>query len=291
MGNQLNKAVRVSELAAGIGLDYSGPDDVFFQVNPLSSVVKGGLCFSKVSLTSLEVDGAVIIAPRDTILVNCSVLFADSPRLAFAKALIWIENNIGFIRGVETQCIHPTATISPSAYIGQGVTIDAGSVIGHCVVINDGVRIGSNCIIKSGSIIGEDGFGFERDMDGLPIRLVHLGSVYIGNFVEIGSLSTVCKGTLEDTVVQDYVKIDDHVHVAHNCLIKKGAILIAFAEISGGVEIGEFAWIGPSVSIIQKLKIGDHAFVGIGANVLRNVESGVTVIGNPAKTYVPKSKK
>lgn len=143
--------------------------------------------------------------------------------------------------------------------------------------------IGDDCIIKSGAVIGQDGFGFERDESDLPFRIKHLGKVIIGNNVEVGSGTTVCKGTLNDTIINDYVKIDDHVHIAHNVIIKKGAMIIACAEISGGVVINENAWIGPNASIIQKLVIGKKSIVGIGANVIKSVADFTVVAGNPAK--------
>ncbi len=88
--------------------------------------------------------------------------------------------------------------------------------------------------MKSGSVIGEMGFGFERDEAGIPLRMAHLESVEIGNRVEIGSLNTVCRGTLNSTVIEDDVKTDDHVHIAHNCRVRRGAMLTAAVVLSGG---------------------------------------------------------
>jgi UDP-3-O-[3-hydroxymyristoyl] glucosamine N-acyltransferase len=151
------------------------------------------------------------------------------------------------------------------------------------VVISDGVTIGSDCIIKSNTVIGEAGFGFERDEMGVPIRILHLGTVKIGDRVEIGSLNTICRATLGTTVIEDDVKTDDHVHIAHNCRVRRGAMITACVELSGGVDVGSFAWVGPNSSIIQKLVIGDHAFIGIGSNVTKSVPNGVSVAGNPAR--------
>jgi len=180
--------------------------------------------------------------------------------------------------------VDPSARIGQGVVLGNGVEIGRNTVIHHNVVIGDDVIIGDNCVIKSCAVIGEDGFGFERDEDGIPIRLVHLGRVIIGNDVEIGSLTTVCRGTLGDTIIHDHVKVDDHVHIAHNVVVHMGAMIIACAEVSGGVEIGAQAWVGPNSSVIQKLKIGEKSTVGIGANVIRAVEAGAVVAGNPART-------
>lgn len=161
--------------------------------------------------------------------------------------------------------------------------IGADSLIHNNVVIGDGVRVGARCVIKSGAVIGEEGFGFERDELGRPIRLIHLGSVLIGDDVEIGSLTTVCRGTLDDTVIEDFSKIDDHVHIAHNVRVGRSALITACAEVSGGAVIGDEAWLGPNVSVIQKVRIGGKSLVGIGSNVIRDVPLGATVAGNPAK--------
>jgi UDP-3-O-[3-hydroxymyristoyl] glucosamine N-acyltransferase len=212
----------------------------------------------------------------------------DNPRLTFAKILIQLEKRVGFIGPEAPPSIDPSAVISPQAFIGPGVQIGPGSIVMPFVYIGEGTHIGADCIIKSGAIIGQDGFGFERDEDNLPIRLVHLGFVRIGNNVEIGSLTTVCRGTLGNTVIEDHAKIDDHVHVAHNVHIGVGAMVVACAEISGGVILGKGSWVGPNASIIQQKRIGEDALVGIGANVLKDVPNGATVAGNPARLLIPK---
>lgn len=118
--------------------------------------------------------------------------------------------------------------------LNKGVVVGAETVIENNVVVGAGVEIGARCVVKSGAVIGEDGFGFERDELGRPIRLIHLGSVVIGDDVEIGSLATVCRGTLGNTVIEDFAKIDDHVHIAHNVVVRTAALITACAEVSGG---------------------------------------------------------
>lgn len=152
-----------------------------------------------------------------------------------------------------------------------------------CDGSSSNARIDECCVIKSCAVIGEGGFGFERDEPGTPVRLVHLGTIIIGNNVEIGGLTTVCRGTLGNTIIEDFVKIDDHVHIDHNVKVGQAAMVIACAEVSGGVEVGEQSWIGPNASVIQQVQIGVKAVVGIGANVIKDVENDATVAGNPAK--------
>lgn len=283
MGNHLTRPVAASELAHALGLQLKGSDQMFDRVLALPAATDGGLSYSNIDSGLQRTDRAVLIAPPAAEPMARTVIESDQPRLAFARALLWLRAHIGWIRPQNPPRIHPEASVSPTAVIGRGVTIGKGTVVHHFVVIGDEVRIGDHCIIKSGAVIGEDGFGFERDEHGMPLRMQHLGSVVIGNHVEIGSLVTVCRGTLTDTVIEDGVKTDDHVHIAHNCHIRRGALLTACVELSGGVEVGSFAWLGPNTSVIQKVKIGDHAFVGIASNVIKPVAPGNTVAGNPAR--------
>lgn len=283
MGDQLARPLRVSELAAALGHDWYGQDLEILHVRSLESLDSGALCFSKEAIADGMHQPAVVIAPPNTAVGSGAVIEAINPRLTFAKALISLERKPGYLMPDDPPQLGVGVVISSSAVIGRGVVIGARTRIGNHVVIADGVKIGEDCVIKSNSVIGEEGFGFERDETGIPIRVLHLGKVVIGNRVEIGSLNTICRATLGVTVIEDDVKTDDHVHIAHNCHVRRGALLTACAEISGGVDIGEFAWVGPNTSIIQKAVLGPRVFVGIGSNVTKSVQGGTTIAGNPAR--------
>ncbi len=281
MGRLLKQPVPASLLAAALGLDHSGEDAPVEGIASLASPKPRHLVFAKRAADGL--DDAVVLATADSGVHCLAHIIAANPRLQFAKAGLWLRENVGFRPLRERADIHPTARIAPSASIGEGVVIGANSRVEHNVVIADGTTIGSNCLIRSNSVIGEKGFGFERDEDGTAIEIVHVGAVRIGNNVEIGALTAICCGTIDDTIIEDDVKIDNLIHIAHNCIIRKGAMVIACAEISGGVDVGEYAWIGPNASVIQQRKIGDRALVGIAANVLKDIPAEAVVVGNPAK--------
>ena len=283
MGHQLNRPLSASHLAERLGLPLTGLDVSIFAVRSLDALIEGTLCFAKAAPAGGIAVPAVIIAPPGTSPDLGAVIAATNPRLTFARALHLLTSEPGFIALTEPAVVDPTAQVSPTAVLGKGVKVGARTVIGHYVVVADGVTIGDDCLIKSNTVIGEVGFGFERDEIGIPIRILHLGSVAIGNRVEIGSLNTVCRATLGCTIVEDDVKTDDHVHIAHNCRVRRGALLTACVELSGGVDVGEFAWIGPNSSVIQKAVIGKHAFVGIGSNITKSVADRVAVAGNPAR--------
>lgn len=283
MGYRLITAIQASDIAKNFGFQLIGDDVEIQSVAALSDMQPKTLGFSKNDLPEGFPGQCLIVGAGRLAANGVSVLSSDAPRLDFMRVLEKLAKNPGFILPKDSPKIHETAQVSKNAVIGKGVTVGKNTRIGNFVVINDGVQIGDNCVIKSGAVIGEDGFGFERDESGIPIRFHHLGSVRIGNNVEIGSLTTVCRGTLSDTLIDDGAKIDDHVHIAHNCKIGRNVFVIACAEVSGGVVLEEGVWVGPSASVIQQLRIGRDAFIGIAANVLRDVDAGMTMIGNPAK--------
>lgn len=288
MENLLVKPVSASELAAMLDLPWHGNDCHVDRVASLDRLADGCLAFSKSGNHPPLALRAVIIAPPDTPAGAGAVIASVSPRLSYAKALQRLVVNPGFASTTEAAQVHPEARVSPQAWIDKGVRIGRGSVVGPFAVISSGVVIGEDCVIKPGAVIGEPGFGFERDDDGTPVRLVHFGRVIIGNRVEIGSHATLCRGTLDDTVIEDDVKIDDQVHVSHNCRIRRGAMIVACAELCGSVEIGAYAWIGPNSSVLQKIHVGERAFVGLGVNVMREVGQGDTVAGYPGRSLGPR---
>jgi len=282
MRSKFQKPLRLSTLAQALNLNLVGKDIDLNHVAPISHSVDGSLSF----LTrdrEMEFPNVGLIAFDKFSHKSVSYLLAANPRLTFARALHWLEANNYFTEYNQDAKIHPSVKIGQFVSIGRNVEIGEGTVILPNVVIHNGVTIGKRCMIKSGTVIGQDGFGFERDENQVPFRIPHVGTVVIGDDVEIGSLNTVCRGTLRDTVIGNNVKIDDHVHVAHNVQIGAKTYVIACAELSGGVVIGEEAWISPQSSIKEQLKIGKGAMVGLGAVVLKDVPEYKTVVGNPAR--------
>ena len=212
-----------------------------------------------------------------------TLLISDNPRLDFCKALNFLIENDYLQIQPEASFVHPSSKIADSAILEEGVTIGANCIVEHNVVIHKNTYIGEKCIIRANTVIGAQGFGFEQDVDGEWIRFPHLGSVIIGNNVEIGALNRVCVGSLGDTIIGSGVKTDNLVHIAHNCNIGDNVMLTACSELSGGVSLGENVWIGPNSTITEKVSIGKNALVGIGSLVRKNVAAGTVVAGSPAK--------
>jgi UDP-3-O-[3-hydroxymyristoyl] glucosamine N-acyltransferase len=186
-----------------------------------------------------------------------------------------IENS-GAITVRNDRKVH-TKNIHPSAIIGDGTIIQPGAQIGP------NVTIGRNCLIKAGAIIGYRGFSFGFTENNKPIYFAHTGYVTIGDDVQIGSCTTINRGTLETTTIADYVKVDDRVHVAHNVHIGESSCIVAGTVLCGSVKLGKHVWVGPNTVILNDLYVADYTLVGAMANVTKEFERGDILVGNPAK--------
>jgi UDP-3-O-[3-hydroxymyristoyl] glucosamine N-acyltransferase len=182
------------------------------------------------------------------------------------------------------------AQVRANAYVGRHVQIGADSVIHPNAVVHDHCRIGERTTIWSGAVIGKDGFGFipnsghRSDLSQGSTRIPQIGSVVIGNDVEIGALSTVARGALEDTVIDDGVIVDDQCQIAHGCKVQRNTVVVGRAALSGAVEVGRDTYLLQGCAIGQGRKIGDRAVVGSGAMVLYDdVGNEEYVLGWPAR--------
>jgi len=204
---------------------------------------------------------------------NFSILVSDSPKLSFIKML------------KEYFYDRKRKDIHPSAVIGEGVKIGAGTAIHANVVIYDGVQIGKNCKIKAGAVIGGNGFGYVQDKFGKWVHFPHIGTVILGDGVEIGSNSCVDRGTLDNTILHDGVKVDNLCQIGHNVEIGENTIVTSCIIIGGSTKIGSNCWLAPNSSIRDNITIGNNVLVGLGAVVVNNIPSDVKVKGTPAKAF------
>ena len=196
--------------------------------------------------------------------------------------------------------IGPYVQVGDGATIGDRVTLDAHSVVGAGVRLGDdthlfpnttvysGSRVGKRVAIHAGAVIGSGGFGYVY-RQGKHEKIPHVGRCIIDDDVEIGAGTTIDRGSIDDTVIGAGTKIDNLVHVAHNVHVEENAMIIACAEVSGAARVGRGSWIGPNACVIQKVTLGADSLIGIGAVVLRDVEAGAVVVGNPAKPLAKKT--
>lgn len=284
MTGRLNRPIAVETLCRQLGLKQVGPAAEILELCALEALEAGRMSFVlRKKVPPAGCPRGIVFGSAELADAGLTVIATANARLDFIRAQHLLARDPGFAPWTEPPQIHHTATIGKNVAIEPGVVIGEGTRVGHNVVIHGGTRIGRFCDIKSGAVIGEAGFGFERDEEGLPLKMLHLGGVRIGDHVEVGSFSTVCRGGLGDTVLEDHVKLDDHVHVAHNCQVGTGTLITACAELSGSVTVGKNVWIAPNATVVQKISIGDEAFIGMAAVVLKPVPARTKVFGNPAR--------
>lgn len=225
---------------------------------------------------------AVIVGPRDVAALVTPALVARDPNLAFARIAKLFDRSQAF-----EPSIHPDALIDPTAEIGIGCRIEARVVIGAGAVIGAGSRIGVGCVIQTrvklgesarlepgvtlcegvtigarllaqpGAVIGSRGFGNVRLPDGRWEEMPQLGSVVIGDDVEVGANTTIDRGALGDTVIGDGAKLDNQIQIAHNCVIGAHTAIAGSAGIAGSTTVGARCMIGGAVNIGGHLHICD----------------------------------
>jgi UDP-3-O-[3-hydroxymyristoyl] glucosamine N-acyltransferase len=191
--------------------------------------------------------------------------------------------------------VQPHVVIEAGAKIGGDTIIGAGSYIGHetvigsacliypLVTIRERSRIGSRVIIHSGAVIGADGFGFEM-VEGRQQKIQQLGIVQIDDDVEIGANTTVDRARFGRTWIQQGVKIDNLVQIAHNVVIGKNSVIVAQTGISGSTRVGEGVMMGGQVGIVGHLEIADGSMIAAQSGITKNLPGGVW-FGSPAVPF------
>lgn len=205
---------------------------------------------------------------------------------------------------MPTACISNSAKIGKNCYIGHNVVIEdnveigddsvieSGTVIEYKVKIGKRARIDSNVtishavigddvVILPGARIGQESFGFATEK-GVHKKIYHTGKVIIGNDVEIGANSCVDRGSVKDTIIEDFCRIDNLVEISHNVHIKKGCMLVSQVGIAGSTEIGEYCVFGGQVGVSGHLKITNNVHVAGKAGIIQNVKEPGVIGGFPA---------
>ncbi len=227
---------------------------------------------------------AVILAPGDEKLTGLPRIVADNPYAYFARVS-------QLFNPVVTQSgIHPSAVIAPSAKLGRNVSLGAGCVVGENVVIGDdsclyprvvlypGCTVGARVVIHAGAVIGADGFGLAPE-NGRWVKIPQIGAVRIGDDVEIGANTTIDRGALDDTVIEEGVKLDNQVQVGHNVRIGAHSAVAGCVGIAGSARIGRHVTIGGAAMIQGHIEIADHVHVSAGTLISRSLTKPGTYTG------------
>jgi len=301
----------LAELAEKLELEFSGDGNC--PVTGVASLLNAGpedLSFisDKKYLSLLARTGAAaVILPLDLV-EQCpaACLISPTPYLSYARATRLFANGPGDTPGVHPSAvvssaadIHPTAAIGPNVvieagvvvgpdvvlaagvYVGQDSRLGAGTRINPNVVIYHDVHIGEHCVVHSQAVIGADGFGFAPGPEGWE-KIYQLGGVRIGNRVEIGASSTVDRGALDHTVIEDGVIIDNLVQIAHNCRIGKNTAIAGCSGLAGSTIIGDNCTLSGGVGVVGHLEICDNVHVTGMSMVTKSItEPGSYSSGTP----------
>jgi UDP-3-O-[3-hydroxymyristoyl] glucosamine N-acyltransferase len=306
--------VRVKELAAFLQAPFEGDGELELRrAAALDEAGAGDLSFvtrgRAWNLAASSPAGCLLVPLDFDNSTHRTVVRTANPRAAVAKAIRKLHPRIEASPGIHPSAVlGPGAVVAPGAHIGPfvsigagarvgaGTFIDAGSVIGDYVVIGErctihphvtvyrDVTIGREVVLHSGVVIGADGFGYVLN-DGIWENFPQIGRVEIGDRVEIGANACVDRAALGVTRIGDGTKLDNMVHVGHNCQIGRNVVVAAQTGFSGGVIVEDYAVIGGQVGIGDKARIESGAVLGSGSGVLTSkiVRAGQPMWGTPAR--------
>ena len=305
----------LGDIASALALELRGdPALEIVGMAPLERAVSNELSFVSQSKYLPQLSdsqaGAVILHPDWAASWSGACLLSDRPYLHYARATRLFDN-----RPVPTGTIHPTSLVHESATLGTGVTvgpyavieagasigsdtlvgagvhIGAGSSVGEGtriypgVVLYHGVTIGDACILHANAVIGADGFGFAPG-EARWEKILQLGGVIIGNHVEIGAGTTIDRGALGNTVLEDHVILDNQIHIAHNVRIGERTGIAACTGIAGSTTIGRDCTLAGMVGVSDHLTIGDNVHINGQGRVTRSIaEPGVYASGTPIQPH------
>ncbi|MFZ2956790.1 MAG: UDP-3-O-(3-hydroxymyristoyl)glucosamine N-acyltransferase [Candidatus Ozemobacteraceae bacterium] len=315
---QEEKKFSLSQLSELLGgrLDANGEDPVIRGISTIEEAGPNEITFlsdakgQKKHFDQLRSSrAAAVIAPEKTEdLPLPSIRFAQ-PYVGLAKALQLFHPEHVPPAGIhptafvdESACVHPTARIGPHAVVEAGAEIAAEAILDGQTFVGRGAfvgsrahlypqvkllagcRVGEKSIVHAGVVIGSDGFGFTHTADG-HMKIPQIGIVEIGKNVEIGANSTIDRAAMGKTSIGDGTKIDNLVHIAHNCVIGRNCLIIAQVGISGSTIIEDGVTLAGQTGTVGHVRIGRGAVVAARGVVTEDVEPGAVVSGFPAKPH------
>jgi UDP-3-O-[3-hydroxymyristoyl] glucosamine N-acyltransferase len=226
----------------------------------------------------------VIVSPAlaEAAKLRGACIVTEDPYLYFAKLTQWWKRQSGQRpqAGVHTSAVvdasaqvHPSSSIGPLCVIERGAQIGANTVLTSRVTVGADCVLGQRCIVHSGVVIGADGFGFAPDKSrgGAWEKIEQLGAVRIGDDVEIGANTCVDRGALQDTVIEDGVKLDNLVQIGHNVKIGKHTAMAGCAGVAGSATIGAYCTVGGGAIVLGHLTIADHVHISAATTVTRSI--------------------
>jgi UDP-3-O-[3-hydroxymyristoyl] glucosamine N-acyltransferase len=279
-----------TRVAAVAPLAAAGPRDLGFFANPryrtdlmqtrAAAVVLSAAHARELSVATVGHPALVIVEQPYAWFALAAQILHPEPPFASGTALGATVSPLAHVDA--SAAIEPGAVIGARASIGPGVRVGAGCIVGDDVVLGqrtrlfpravvlDRCKLGARCVVHSGAVIGADGFGF-APLDGRWIKIPQVGAVVIGDDVEIGANTTVDRGTMGDTVIEDGVKLDNQIQVAHNCVIGAHTVIAGCVGIAGSAKIGRNCQIGGAAMIAGHIQIADGCAIGPGTLVASSI--------------------
>lgn len=225
--------------------------------------------------------GCVIVTPafESQVLSRTAAIVTDDPYLYFARLTQLWKRHHADTQGLR---IHPSAVIDPQAVVAddacigpqcvveRGAVIGAGTVLKSRVTVGENCTIGARCIVHSGVVIGADGFGFAPHQ-GQWVKIEQLGAVRIGDDVEIGANTCIDRGALEDTVIEDGVKLDNLIQIGHNVHVGAHTAMAGCVGVAGSARIGAHCTVGGGAVVLGHLTLADHVHISAASVVTRSI--------------------
>jgi UDP-3-O-[3-hydroxymyristoyl] glucosamine N-acyltransferase len=301
----MSKNYALSEIVAVLGGRVIGDNaTIIYRVSSLQNAKSGDVCFIndakyQKSLAN-SLCSAVVLREKDAELTSLPRIIVDNPYAYFAKLSAYLNPPTETTLGVAPSAVvDPTAkvpkscSIAPLAYLGANVAlgehviIGSGCIIENDVTIADYTRlephvtvkhhciIGQNCHIFSGAVIGSDGFGYAEEA-GEWLKIPQVGRVIIQNNVDIGANTTIDRGTLDDTIIEEGVKLDNLIQIGHNCIIGAHTVIAGCTGIAGSAKVGKHCKIGGAAMILGHLEIADNVTITAGSMIMRSLATADT---------------
>ncbi len=230
----------------------------------------------------------VIVAPamQEAALARGACIVTDQPYLYFAKVTqLWRRTQPPAATGIHPSAVidpaatvHPSATIGPLCVLERGAYVGAATVLKSRVTVGEDCRIGERCLVHPGVVIGADGFGFAPNGEAWE-KIEQLGAVFIGNDVEIGANTCIDRGALQDTVIEDGVKLDNLIQIGHNVRVGKHTAMAGCVGVAGSADIGERCTIGGGAIVLGHLSIVDGVNISAATVVTRSIRKPGTYTG------------
>lgn len=225
--------------------------------------------------------GCVIVGPamQDVAVARGACIVAAQPYLYFAKLTQLLKRlrDSSVVAGVHPSAVvdsaaqvHPSAVIGPLCVVERGARIGANTVLKSRVTVSEGCVIGARCLLHPGVVIGADGFGFAPDGDAWE-KIEQLGAVQIGDDVEIGANTCIDRGALQDTVIEDGVKLDNLIQIGHNVRVGRHTAMAGCAGVAGSATIGAHCTLGGGAIVLGHITLGDNVNISSSTTVTKSI--------------------